>query len=101
MSSTIKKKLTTKNTAKNLIKKHDTLVHSENMKVTSHVQRESEDWIVNTLILESFDVPFKYKRKLQYKNLQGQRVNLTYYPDMETIAGFDIEVMSVVRIKIS
>ena len=71
------------------------------MKVTSHVQRESDDWILNTLILENLDVPFKYKRKKLYQSLQGQRVNLTYYAEIETIAGFDIEVMSVVRVKIS
>lgn len=101
MPSTIKNKLTSKNAAKDLINKHEKLVHSENMKVTSHVQRESDDWILNTLMLENVDVPFKYKRKKRYQSLQGQRVNLTYYPDNETVAGFDIEVMSVVRVKIS
>jgi len=77
------------------------LVHSENMKVTSHVQRECDDWVINTLMLDKHNVPFKYKRKKLYQSLKGQRVNLTYYPDSETIAGFDIEVMSVVRIKVS
>ena len=90
-----------KNTAKRLIQKHDKLIHSENMKVDSHVQRESDDWVINTLMLENLDVPFKYKRKKLYKSLKGQRVNLTYYADEENIAGFEIEVMSVVRIKIS
>lgn len=88
-------------TVKKLITKHDKLVHSENMKVNSHVQRESDEWILNTLMLEGLDVPFKYKRKKIYKSLKGQRVNLTYYPDEETIAGFEIEIMSVVRIKVS
>jgi hypothetical protein len=46
-------------------------------------------------------VPFKYKRKKQYKNLQGQRVNITYYPHTETVAGFDIEIMNIVRIKVA
>lgn len=101
MSSIIKKNLTSKNAAKKLVKKHDKLVHSENMKVTSHVQRECDDWIVNTLMLDNLDVPFKYKRKKLYQSMQGQRVNLTYYPDTETIAGFSIEVMSVVRVKVS
>ena len=101
MPSIIKKTLTHKNAAQKLIKKHDKLVHSENMKVTSHMQRECDDWIVNTLILDNIDVPFKYKRKKLYKSLQGQRVNLTYYPETEVVAGFDIEVMSIVRIKIS
>ena len=71
------------------------------MKVISHVQREKDDWIINTLMLNNLDVPFKYKRKKLYQSLQGQRVNLTYYAETETIAGFSIEVMSVVRIKVS
>ena len=101
MPSIIKKKLTSKNAAQKLVKKHDKLVHSENMKVTSHVQREKDDWIINTLMLNNLDVPFKYKRKKLYQSLQGQRVNLTYYAEVETIAGFSIEVMSVVRIKVN
>ena len=101
MTSIIKKTLTNKNAAQKLIKKHDKLVHSENMKVMSHVQRESDDWVINTLMLDKHNVPFKYKRKKLYQSLKGQRVNLTYYPDTETIASFNIEVMSVVRIKIS
>jgi len=101
MPSLIKKKLTNKNAAQKLVKQHDKLVHSENMKVTSHVQRECDNWILNTLMLDKVDVPFKYKRKKLYQSLQGQRVNLTYYPETETIAGFNIEVMSVVRVKVS
>ena len=84
-----------------LLKKHQQLTHTDNLKVSSHVQRESGEWIINTLMVEGIDVPFKYKRKKQYKNLKGQRVNLTYYPDKENIAGIDMEVMNVVRIKIS
>jgi len=101
MPSIIKKTLTSKNAAKNLVKKHEKLVHSENMKVTSHVQREADDWMINTIMLDNIDVPFKYKRKKLYQSLKGQRVNLTYYPDNEVIVGFSIEIMSVVRIKIS
>jgi len=71
------------------------------MKVESHVQRESGEWIINTLMIEGCNVPFKYKRKKNYKNITGQRVNLTYYPDSENIAGMEMEVMNVVRIKIS
>ncbi|MEW8205853.1 MAG: hypothetical protein AB2746_06985 [Candidatus Thiodiazotropha taylori] len=70
-------------------------------KVTSHVQRESGDWIFNTLLIEHTDVPFKYKRKKLYKSLVGQRVNLTYYADTESVAGIDMDVMRVVRIKLS
>ncbi|MCP4986380.1 MAG: hypothetical protein GY928_10060 [Colwellia sp.] len=101
MVSIIKKKLTNKNAAQKLVKQHGKLVHSEEMKVTSHVQRESGDWIVNTLMIDKIDVPFKYKRKKLYQSLQGQRVNLTYYPETQTVAGFSVEVMSVVRIKVS
>jgi hypothetical protein len=52
-------------------------------------------------MLEGYNVPFKYKRNKRYKNLAGQRVNLTYYPDTETVAGMEFEIMKVVRIKIS
>ena len=66
------------------------------------MQRELDDgWYINTIMLEGYDVPFKYKRQKQYKNLKGQRVNLTYYADQETVAGFDMEIMKVVRIKVS
>lgn len=84
-----------------LVKKHQNLTHSDMMKVTSHVQRQSGEWIVNTLMLEGYDVPFKYKRKKMYKNLNGQRVNLTYYPDVDVVAGMEFEVMNVVRVKVS
>ena len=84
-----------------LIKIHEKLVHSEQMKVVSHVQRDTKDWILNTLMIEGCDVPFKYKRKKMYKNIKGQRVNLTYYPTTESVAGIEMEVMNVVRIKIA
>jgi len=84
-----------------LLKKHGELVHSDMMKVSSHVQRETGEWIINTLMIEGYDVSFKYKRKKLYKNLKGQRVNLTYYLDTQTVAGINVEVMHVVRIKIS
>lgn len=84
-----------------LVKKHHKLVHSDMMKVTSHVQREAGEWILNTLMVEGCDVPFKYKRKKLYKNLKGQRVNLTYYPDVEIVAGLEFEIMNVVRIKVA
>ena len=84
-----------------LVKKHEKLTHSDMMKVISHVQREAGEWMINTLMVEGCDVAFRYKRKQKYKSLQGQRVNLTYYPTTETIAGIQIEVMNVVRIKIS
>lgn len=86
---------------KKLLKKHQALVQSDGLKVTSHVQREVDDWFLNTLMLEGYDVPFKYKRNKKYKDLKGQRVNLTYYPSSETVAGMEFEIMKVVRIKIS
>ena len=87
-----------------LLSEHQELVHSENKKVISHVQRpdrKNDEWMINTIMLENSDVPFKFKRKKQYKSLTGQRVNITYYPDNEAIAGFEIEIMKVVRIKVS
>ncbi|ODB88206.1 hypothetical protein A3193_04845 [Candidatus Thiodiazotropha endoloripes] len=84
-----------------LLKTHRDLTHSDMKKVTSHVQRESGDWIINTLLIEGTDVPFKYKRKKRYKSLVGKRVNLTYYSDTESVAGIDMDVMRVVRIKVS
>ena len=90
-----------KSPVEKLLKNHQKLNQSDMMKVESHVQRESSDWIINTLMIEGCAVPFKYKRKKMYKNLKGQRVNLTYYPEMENIAGMEIEVMNVVRLKVS
>ncbi len=84
-----------------LIKKHDALTHTDLLKVISHVQREKDDWFLNTLMIEGVSAPFKFKRKQQYKNLKGQRVNLTYYRGVEVVAGFELEVMNVVRIKVS
>lgn len=85
----------------NLIKKHEELTHSDILKVISHVQRKDGEWIINTLMIDGYDVPFKYKRKKKYKDLKGQRVNLTYYPAIETVAGMKFEIMNVVRVRIS
>lgn len=84
-----------------LTKKHQALTHTDMLKVTSHVQREDGDWIINTVMVESYEVPFKYKRKKRYKSLEGQRVNMTYYRVTELIAGMEFEVMKVVRIKVA
>ena len=84
-----------------LLKKHQELTQSEMQKVVSHVQRDTKEWVINTLMVEGCDVPFKFKRKQPYKNVQGQRVNLTYYPGKESVAGMEMEVMNVVRIKLS
>lgn len=84
-----------------LLKKNQNLTHSEMQKVVSHVQRDDDDWIINTVMVEGCDVPFKFKRKEQYKNLKGARVNLTYYPCSEKVGGIPFEIMNVVRIKIA
>tara|TARA_R110001583_G_scaffold75595_2_gene207951 strand:- start:450 stop:725 length:276 start_codon:yes stop_codon:yes gene_type:complete len=82
-----------------LTEEHRELTHSDECLVISHVQRESAEWFVNTLMIEDCDIPFKYRRKKRYKSLQGQRVNLTYYPGSESIAGLEIDIMNIVRIK--
>lgn len=82
-----------------LTRKHNDLIHSDNYKVLSHVQREEGEWIINTLMIEECDVPFRYKRRQYYKSLEGQRVNLTYYRDEIRVGGFPMEVMNVVRLK--
>ena len=84
-----------------LLKTHQKLIHSEMVKVVSHVQRDTKEWILNTLMIEGCDVPFKYKRKKMYKNIKGQRVNLIYYPAVETVASIEMEIMKVVRIKVA
>jgi len=82
-----------------LVKKHEGLTHSDAVKVVSHVQRDKAEWVLNTVMIEDCEVPFKYKRKQQYKSLKGARVNMTYYPGTEVVAGMDFEIMHVVRIK--
>lgn len=84
-----------------LLSKHKQLIHSENQKVLSHVQRETDEWIHNTIMIKGCDVPFKYNRKKKYKSLKGAVVNITYYPTTEVIAGFEMEIMKATRIKIS
>lgn len=68
-------------------------------KVTSHVQREKDDWVLNTIVLEGYGVPFQYTRRKVYKSLAGGRVNLTFYPETKSVAGMDFETMKVVRIR--
>jgi hypothetical protein len=82
-----------------LIEKNGNLTHSELMKVVSHVQREQGEWVLHTVMVEGCDVPFKFKRKGKYQNLKGARVNMTYYPEQELVAGMTFQVMKVVRIK--
>lgn len=84
-----------------MLKRHRELVQSDQRMVESHVQREQGEWIVNTLMLAGQSVPFVYKRKRRYRSLQGQRVNITYYPAVDVVAGIEFEVMKVVRIRVS
>ncbi len=88
-----------------LLKQHHALNQSDGQKVLSHVQRDIKrggaDWVLNTLMIEGCDVPFKFKRKQAVRSLQGQRVNLTYYRSVEDVAGITMEIMKVVRIKIA
>ncbi|MGJ8679867.1 hypothetical protein [Paraglaciecola sp.] len=90
-----------KSDVEKLLDKHDNLTHSEDMKVASHVQRKDDDWFANTLMIEGVEVPFKFRRRKEYKNLTGSLVNLTYYPITEEVAGMEFEAMKVVRIKVS
>ena len=90
-----------KSESEKLIKKHHELIHTDNLKVISHVQRVEDDWFINTLMFENIDVPFIYKRKQLYKSLINNRVNVTYYVSKEEVAGFEIEIMNIVRIKVS
>lgn len=67
--------------------------------MVSHTQREQGEWILHTLMIDGCEVPFKFKRKGKYLSLKGARVNITYYPEQEIIAGMKFDVMKVVRIK--
>jgi len=84
---------------KKLLEKNKNLIHSEMLKVVSHVQRDQGEWIQHTVMVEDCEVPFKFKRKGNYQSLKGARVNMTYYIEQETVAGMTFEMMKVVRIK--
>ena len=84
---------------KKLLKKHGQLNQLDSVKVESHVQRDQDEWVINTIMLEGYDVPFKYKRKTAYKSLKGAPVNLTLYAETEMVAGIAFDVMNVVRIR--
>ena len=87
---------------KKLTNKHEELTHSDELKIISHTQREKDEWFINSIMVEGCDVPFKFNRKQPYRTLnKGQRVNMTYYPVTENVAGLEFEYMKVVRIKIS
>ena len=90
-----------KSPAQKLVVAHHQLTHSEMMKVESHVQRQENEWWLNTLMIDNYEVPFKYKRKKPYKSLHGAMVNITYYRATEVVAGIPFEFMKVVRLKIT
>ena len=94
-----KKILSMQSDPKKLVEKNKNLIHSELLKVVSHVQRDQDEWVVHTVMVEGCDVPFKFKRKGNYQSLKGARVNITYYMEQETVAGMNFDVMKVVRIK--
>jgi hypothetical protein len=85
--------------ADELLKKHPNLVHSEDMIVLSHTQRQEGDWYLNTLMLKGYDVPFKYKRTKKFRSLLDQKVNITYYPEEQVVAGFKLEIMQIIRLR--
>lgn len=82
-----------------MLTNHPDLTHSTDVKVVSHVQREKGEWYINTLMIDGVTVPFTYKRKKLYRSLQGARVNLTYYPSTQQLAGMEMEIMKVVRVR--
>lgn len=84
-----------------LLKKRPNLIQSNDKKVVSHVQREENDWVLHTVMIEGCDTPFQFKRQKQYRNLKGARVNLSYYPSTRSVAGMDFEIMKVVRIRVA
>ena len=86
---------------KKFLAENDKLIHSTMQKITSHVQRRKGEWVFNTVLVDGQDVPFKYKRQKTYKSLKGARVDIIYYPDTESVAGMDFEIMKVVKINIS
>lgn len=86
---------------KKFLAENEQLVHSRMKKVESHVQRQVDNWIQNTLLIEDCDIPFKYKRQKRYKSLQGARVDIIYYPSHEEIAGIPFEYMKVIKINLS
>ena len=85
--------------ANKLLKKHQKLNQLDMVKVVSHVQRVKDEWVLNTIMLDGYDVPFRYRRRKAYKSLKGAQVNLTYYPETQSIGGVDFEMMNVVRIR--
>lgn len=86
-------------TSDDLLKNNQKLIHSSFQKVTSHVQREESDWIINTIMIDNCDTPFQYKRKKLYQSLKGASVDMTYYCTKKEIGGIEFETFNVIRIR--
>jgi hypothetical protein len=86
---------------KKLLAENEQLIHSKMKKVNSHVQRQDGERYLNTLLIDGYEVPFKYKRQKTYKSLKGARVDLIYYPSTEQIAGIEFEYMKVIKVNLS
>ncbi|WP_394176186.1 hypothetical protein [Thalassotalea litorea] len=84
---------------KQMLEKHHSLNQLDDATVTSHVQREDGEWVLNTLMVQDYTVAFKYRRKKMYQSLVGQKVNITFYRATETVATIEFEYMKVTRIK--
>jgi len=46
-------------------------------------------------------VLFMYKRKMNYRDLHAVVVRVTFYPQIEQVAGMVFEYIEVVRIRVS
>jgi len=75
-------------------------IHSDVMEVKSHVQRFDGEHILNTIMVDGYDCPFQYHRDFKYKSLAGKQIDVSYYPTLATIAGFEMEIMKVVHLKV-
>lgn len=88
-----------KDSAEITLQQDNQLVHCQLMQVTSHVQRFNGECILNTLMVDGYNCPFKYCRKYKYQSLTGKQVDLAYYPTVEVIAGLEVDIMKVVQVK--
>ena len=90
-----------KSDTEKLLQKREKLNHLDGVKVVSHKQRTDDGWFLNAIMIDGYDVPFKYRRKQKYRTLKNAYVNVTYYPVTEVVASMEFEVMKVVRIRLS
>ena len=90
-----------KSDTEKLLQKREKLNHLDGVKVVSHKQRTDDGWFLNSIMIDGYDVPFKYRRKQKYRALKNAYVNVTYYTVTEVVAGMEFEVMKVVRIRLS